>query len=161
MRVNAPLMAILGTAAGSVAAVALYQVGSSVTATSALEDPHRTASATGTWLPCDPGSTLRHGTCVTVRHRVVTVAVPAAVDSASESPRATAISDRHAAPTHVSSAAEGHEHSGHGDDATDDAADDDDAAEADDDATDDSDQARDDDSGHESEEDGHGGGHDD
>jgi hypothetical protein len=169
MRVNPPLMAILGTAAGAVAAVVLYQTGASVTATSAVQGPHLTPSATGTWLPCDVGSKLRHGTCVTVRHRIVTVSVPAALDGASDSPgHATAVADRHAGATHPSAAAARHDRAGDGGAAKGRATEP--AQEpatgrvgsgyASGGADGASDQASED-TGHETEGDGHGGGHDD
>lgn len=86
MRVSTPFMAVVGGAAGAVFAVVGYQ--SSHTPVADQPTSYRTrpvSSAvitsppriTTLWLPCVHGTHLRHGTCVRVVHRVVTVVDPA------------------------------------------------------------------------------------
>ena len=90
MPVSAPLLTVVGTAAGAVAAVVAYQVGTGgvADAASSTKPAPATSSAAPspatrtTWLPCEKGTRLRHGVCVRVRTKVVVVEDPAPVVAA-------------------------------------------------------------------------------
>jgi hypothetical protein len=125
MRVNTPLMTVVGGAAGAVFAVVSFQshapdartptaFGSRPTDSAALTSAPR---ITTMWLPCVKGSHLRHGACVTVRHRVVTVIDPAPVvvapvtpvRSAARPAPATQRPARHHSKAHHSSGDDGND----------------------------------------------------
>lgn len=78
MRVFSSSLIAAGTVAGVVGAVLAYQSAASVAeqrpATASVARP---APVQVKYLPCEPGSRLRHGTCVRVKHRIVVHEVPA------------------------------------------------------------------------------------
>lgn len=100
MPLSTPVLAVVGTAAGAVAAVVAYQTGAGAPADAAASIP-ATASApsvTGVpaaapvparrvvWKDCEKGTHLRRGTCVRVRTKVVVVEDPAPVAVAAPAP---------------------------------------------------------------------------
>lgn len=111
MRVSAPLLTVVGTVAGAVAAVAAYQAGTGTPADAAA--PTRSqpvvssvtaapAPATRTtWLPCEKGTRLRHGACVKVHKKIVVVEDPAPVVAApAVAASAEAVTSGSAQPAH-------------------------------------------------------------
>ena len=87
MRASAPLLTVVGTAVGAVAAVAAYQAGAGG-ATETVSSGNDQASETTTvaptatrptFLPCEKGTKLRKGVCVRVKKKVVVVFDPAPV----------------------------------------------------------------------------------
>ncbi len=86
MRLSSSVMAVVGTAAGVVAAALAYQAGTGGPASVSSGTQRSPAATVGAspapvvkWQRCEHGSTLRHGTCVTVKRKVVVVDDPAPV----------------------------------------------------------------------------------
>lgn len=87
MRASAPLLTVVGTAVGAVAAVVAYQAGAggaTETVSSGKDQVPETTtvaptSTKPTFLPCEKGTKLRKGVCVRVKKKVIVVFDPAPV----------------------------------------------------------------------------------